>query len=386
MTEPCKVRLDAVALPGRAGIHTLLLRDGVVAAIESSVEQSVGGDPRWVGLPGLVNLHAHADRAFAAESFRAASLADAVAAAAKARAAFTSADVQMRATRFFEHSIAHGITRVRTHTDVDAVVELRSMEGVLGARRAVADRLDVEIVAFATSRNDLADADGLDRLKRASELGPDLLGASLNSSADPKRALDALLGLAQRHNLPVDLHIDEHLEPGAMLAPMACDVAIAHAMQGRVSFSHLCALAALDENPALALIDKMARAEITVIVLPETNLFLQDRGQSTPRRRGITLVRELVAAGVKVRFGTDNVRDWFFPFGDGDLLETGRLAAMTTHLDAASELVSAMCGGCPSIKEGMPGDLVLIPASSFDDALARRPTGRAVFKRGRRII
>jgi cytosine deaminase len=381
MTDSPEVRLDAVLLPGREGIHRLFLRDGVVAAIEPCA-----GAPRWIGLPGLVNLHAHADRAFAAESFRAASLADALAAAAKARAAFTSADVQARATRFFEHSIAHGVTRLRTHTDVDAVVALRSMEGVLNAKRAIADRLDVEIIAFATSRNDLANVDGLDRLRRAIELEPDFLGASLNASAEPARALDSLLDLAQQHELPVDLHIDEHLDSGRMLAPMAADAVIARGMQGRVSFSHLCALAAIDEGQSSALIDKMAQAQITVVVLPETNLFLQDRSPSTPRRRGITLVRELIAAGVKVRFGTDNVRDWFFPFGDGDMLETGRLAAIATHLDDASGLLSAICGGYPLLKEGMPGDLVLIPALSFDDALARRPAGRIVFKHGRRIV
>src|SRR5262249_10179966 len=158
-------------------------------------------------------------------------------------------------------SVAHGVTRVRTHTDVDPVVELRSMEGVLSARRDVADRLDVEIIAFATSRNDLVQPDGLDRLERAVGLKPDFLGASLNSSAEPKRALDALLTLAERHDLPVDLHIDEHLEPGRMLAPMAADAVIARGMQGRVSFSHLCALAALDESSAKALIDKIARAQ-----------------------------------------------------------------------------------------------------------------------------
>ena len=92
------------------------------------------------------------------------------------------------------------------------------------------------------------------------------------------------------------------------------------------------------------------------------------------------------AAGVKVRLGTDNVRDWFFPFGDGDMLETARLGAITAHLDDTSQLVSAICGGCALLEEGMPGDLVLIPATSLDDALARRPAGRLVFKSGRRIV
>jgi cytosine/creatinine deaminase len=375
------LRLDAVGFPHRAGANSLSLREGLVAAITPAP----GGDARWLALPGLVNLHAHADRSFAVDSFRPGSLADALSAANKARTAFTSADVRKRARRFFEHSIAHGVTRLRTHTDVDPIVELRSMQGVLAARGEVASRLDVDIIAFSTSRNDLADRGAVERLERAIELDPDFLGASLNSSADAARALDALLGLAERHDLPVDLHLDEHLEPGRMLAPMVADAVIARGLQGRVTLSHLCALSALAAAPACALIDKIARAEITVIALPETNLLLQDRVNGTPRRRGVTLVRELLAAGVKVRFGTDNVRDWFCPFGDGDMLDTALSGALTAHLDDQSELIGAICDGRRSIEEGAPADLVLIPASSFDDALARRPAGRMVFKRGRHV-
>jgi cytosine deaminase len=378
MVPPHDLRLDAVTFPHRAGTFSLSLRGERVAAITPAA----GGDPRWLALPGLVNLHAHADRSFAGQSFRPGSLADALAAAAKARAAFTVADVQNRAGRFFERSIAHGVTRLRTHTDVDSIVELRSMQGVLAAKSEVAGRLDVDIVAFSTSRNDLACRDGVERLERAVELDPDFLGASLNSSTDAPRALDALLGLAERHGLPIDLHLDEHLEPGRMLAPMVADAVITRGLQGRVTLSHLCALSALAVAPARALIDKIARAQITVVALPESNLLLQDRVDGTPRRRGVTLVRELLAGGVKVCFGTDNVRDWFFPFGDGDMLDTALFGAVAAHLDDQAKLIGAICDGRRSIEVGAPADLVLVPASSFDDALARRPAGRMVFKSG----
>ena len=117
----------------------------------------------------------------------------------------------------------------------------------------------------------------------------------------------------------------------------------------------------------------------------ETNLFLQDRAAGTPLRRGVTLVHELLAAGVEVRFGTDNVRDWFFPFGDGDMLDTALFAAVAAQLDDQMQLIAAICGGRAVIEQGAPADLVLVPASSFDDALARRPAGRIVFKAGRQV-
>jgi cytosine deaminase len=375
------IEIEAVALPLRAGTFRFILREGCIAAIEPAP----GTQARWLALPGLVNLHAHANRSFCVESFRPRSLADAIAAATKAGAAFTSADARARAGRLFERSIAHGVTRLRTHTDVDPIVGLRPMQGVLAARDDVAGRLDVDIIAFSTSRNDLANPDAVECLERAIELKPSFLGASLNASADPTRALDALLDLAERRDLPVDLHLDEHLDPERMLAPIVADAVIARGLKGQVTFSHLCALSTLEPPRAQALIDKIARAEITVIALPETNLLLQDHASGTPRQRGVTLVCELLAAGVKVRLGTDNVRDWFYPFGDGDMLETALLAVVGAHLDDPADLLASMCDGRRSISEGEAADFVLVPASSLDDALARRPAGRIVFKHGRQV-
>jgi cytosine/creatinine deaminase len=99
----------------------------------------------------------------------------------------------------------------------------------------------------------------------------------------------------------------------------------------------------------------------------------------------VTLVRELLDGGVPVRFGTDNVRDWFYPFGDGDMLETAQVAVLAAHIDEDAELLAAICDGWRSFNEGAAADLVLLPAVSLDDALARRPAQRLVFKAGQQV-
>ena len=374
--------LASVILPGREGAYSITLRDGSIADIAPS---RTGDAAPWLALPGFANLHAHADRAFTVTSFRPRSFADALAASATARAAFTSEDIQRRATMFLERSLAHGVTRVRTHTDVDSVVGMKSMDGVLAAKSAMEGRVDVDVIAFSTSRNDLPHRDAVSRLKDAIDRKPDFLGLSINSAADPKRALEVLLDLSEASGLPVDLHIDEHLLPDKMVAPMAVDMVTTRGLGSRVTFSHLCALAVLDPSSAEKLIDGIAKAGISVIALPETNLFLQGRGDTTPRRRGITLVRELTAAGVKVRFGTDNVRDWFFPFGDGDMLDTALFATVAAGIDNDADLIAGLCDGRTALSSGQPADLVLVPASSIEDALARRPAGRIVYKGGRQV-
>jgi cytosine deaminase len=377
-----EVTIGAVALPGRGGVFSLTLRDGKIAELRAA-EQPI--EPTWLALPGLVNFHAHADRAYSARSARPRSLADAVAASAAARAAFTADDVAARALRLFESSLGHGVTRVRTHTDVDSIVEMRSMQGVLAAKKQLAGKIDIEVVAFSTSKNDLAEAKAAARLKDAVGLGADLIGASLNASSDPPRALAALLDIAEASGLPIDMHLDEHLDPHRMLCAQVADAIIARGLQGRVALSHLCVLSALNPKISGELIKKLARAEITVVALPETNLYLQDRGGDGAIRRGLTLARELRAAGIDVRLGTDNVRDWFFPFGDADMLDTALVAAIAAHLDDEAELIAAMCGGRRTVEEGMPADLVLVRGASFDEALARRSADRTVFKAGRQV-
>ena len=373
-------RLTAVALAGREGVFDIEL--GPLGVADISV--SAAAHARFVAFPGFANLHAHADRAFTVTNARPKSLKDALAASAAARMAFTTPDVRRRARRFFERSIGHGVTRLRTHTDVDPIVGFKSMEGVLGARQAVKGRLDVDVIAFSTSRNDLAEVGSVARLRDALEMKPAYIGASLNSSKAPELALERVLDLSEEYGLPVDLHLDEHLDANTTLTARVLSAAKARGLAGRITISHGCALSVLDEQDAMRLVDEIVEAGVTLIALPETNLFLQDRRSGTPRLRGVTLAREAAAAGGRVRLGTDNVRDWFFPFGDGDMLDTGLFAALTLHLDDERALTAALCDGVACIEAGTR-DIVLIPATSFDDALARRPAERRVFRAGRLV-
>ena len=171
-----------------------------------------------------------------------------------------------------------------------------------------------------------------------------------------------------------------------MLAGMVADAVIARGLQGRVTLSHLCVLSALERGRGSALIEKIARAGVTVVALPETNLFLQDRGESepgparrharprAPRRRREGSLRHRQCAGLVLSLRRRrHARD--------RAVRGSRGASRRPRLSC----VGAICDGRRAIAEGEPADLVLMPASSFDDALARRPAGRIVFKAGRQV-
>jgi cytosine deaminase len=375
-----RTRLSPVALPISAGAYEIVLADGRIAAIHPA-----RGTPEWLLLPAFANMHTHAERAFSAGPAPK-SFADALRQSEEMRKSASEADFHDRAAMLFSRALAHGTLRLRSHTDIDDLVEDRALRGVVAARKAFAGRLDVEIVAFANARTDPAGRDGQKRLVAALGQGADLIGAVPAFAPDPRRAVEAVLDLARAEDVPVDFHLDEHGEPAESLLSFVIDEVVRRGLEGRVALSHVCALATLPPAEAQSLARRLAAARITVIALPATNLYLQDRGAGTPRRRGVTLVKELLAAGVAVWLGSDNVRDSFYPYGDADPLEDAWLAALAAHLDEPAQLLAALSAGRGEPKAGDPADLVLVKAASLTDALARRPDARILLRAGQRVV
>jgi cytosine deaminase len=371
-----------VALAERPGRFDIELRGALIADVRPAAES---GDARWLALPAFVNFHAHADRAFAAPSQRPASFAEAVSAAKAARSTTTAGDIRRRARRLFARAVEHGTAAIRTHTDVDPVTGMRAIEGVLAAAADVGGALDVETVAFANAAADPAQPVVRALLAEAVGSGATVLGAVPALYANPAASAIALLDLAATLGVEVDFHLDEHLDPSLSLVERVIDAVRERRLDGRVTVSHGCALSTLEPGATSRILVKMAAARVVLSVQPALNLYLQDRGEATPRRRGLAPLVEAIRAGVAVRLGSDNVRDWFFPLGDADPLEECYLAMLGAHLERAEQLLSAACGGRAALAAGDRADLVLIPAQSFDDALARRPAGRVLVKAGRRV-
>ena len=379
-SDPTQV-IVGVALGDRPGSFDISLRCGEIAAIEMAATDD---KPCWLALPAFVNMHAHADRSFVSPDTRPASLEEAVRAAKLQRASTSSQDIAARARLLFDRAASHGTFRIRTHTDVDPAVGMRAIEGVQVAAAEVVDFMDVEIVAFANAANDPLRPGCLDLMRTAVARGATLLGGVPAMYDKPWESTKALLDLATELNISVDLHLDEHLDGASALLDSLARAVVERGLQGRITASHACAVSTLDTDQARRVLDNVARAEMTLVVLPELNLYLQQRGEPIPRQRGLAPVLEALRAGVAVRLGTDNVRDWFFPFGDADLLESGYVAALAAHLDAPVDLMAALCDGRSGLTVGEPADLVLIRAGSLDDALARRPAERVLLRKGHR--
>jgi len=370
----------AVGLAAQAdAVFDLTIRAGRIAALEPRA-----GPALWMLLPPLADLHVHANRAYTAGPTSPTSFEQAVEMTQVLFRDFTAEDYARQARRLFAESLRHGTTRLRTHADLDPLSGLKAVRGTLEAREAFTGRLEVEVVAFASAACDPVRGEAAAALREAHRLGATLLGAVPALYPDPQRSLDALLDLAVELDAAVDVHLDEHLDSERSLSGYLAAATRSRGLEGCVTLSHGCALSVLPARERARVAEELAAARITLVCLPTTNLYLQDRRVDTPLRRGLAPLHELARAGVALRFASDNVRDLFYPYGSADLLETAQLIATAGQLEDPHLLVQGICAGCDSVHAGADASFVLVRGSTLTEILAERPNERIVVRSGLR--
>lgn len=386
----------------------IAIADGRIARIRSTSSVQVGpalGLPaaqHWeldgrVVLPGLVEPHVHLDKTYLNSNgdFPNASgtLGEAIdvwRAAKKQRSRF---DVQAAVRRALWTAIAHGVTAMRSHVDTEEPSDLETLAAILEVREEFRNQIDLQIVvlgfAGTSSVIDRAMADALG-------MGADLVGGAPALVPDPAASLDTIFALAERTGKAIDLHIDESEDPASDSLLQLAERTIAAGMQGRVTAGHCCSLAFLDERSAGRVIERVAAAGLHIVALPACNLVLMGRGMQPPPR-GVTRVKELLAAGVNVCAGSDNVQDPFNPFGSYDPLHSALLTGLTAHMTGAAELRAclemvtarpARALGLPDygLTEGAPADLLVLDDFQPETVVTAPPARLATFKNGRLVV
>jgi cytosine deaminase len=305
-------------------------------------------------------------------------------------------DLIRRAERTLTTCLSHGTIAVRTHANVDTVMQTRGVEILIKLRERWRDRIRLQVVAFLTGGAVRIGAAARPMLDDAIAGGADVVGGAPANSDTPDMHLDMLFDAAGKSDLPLDLHLDEHLDAGRQLFDAVIKRTKAYNMQGRVAVGHCSALSAMQPDAARRVIDGFAQAGISVITLPSANLFLQGRDAGSLTPRGLTRVRELVAAGVRVAAGSDNIQDPFVPVGSGNMLETARWAFLAGHLgtgdlgQAYTMVTRAPAdimgfGADYGVHENALADLIVTDGEDAEDLVASGPPVRHVFLAGRPV-
>ena len=397
MTQP-RTLISGGLLEDGSTPHILVNSDGRIIEVSERVGDVSSDNVNQIDLdghliiPSLVEPHAHLDKSLTADVVPnpKGDLMGAIHGWRDAEAAGVIGHEEMvaRIRRSLEMLLASGVTAIRSHINVGGSVSTRYLVAALEAASTFRERMDIEFVALTYMPMSGEGSDvNLKALNEAIELGVEVIGGCPHLEPDSDSCVAKVFELAERHQRKVDLHVDETLDPSALTIN---DVVRYSSGSGILTTARHCvSLGMLPVEQVQSIAESIAAAEVSIVALPQTNLFLQGRDDPVATPRGLTAIHALLAAGVNLVAGADNAQDPFNLVGRNDPFETAALMVMAGHMlpkHAISTVTSnpRKALGMPevSIKVGQPADLLAVRAGSTRQAIAEAPSDRVVMKGG----
>jgi cytosine/creatinine deaminase len=384
-------------------------RTGIDVLIEADRIQAVGANlPQPEGVPvieadGLllsppfVDAHFHMDATLSYGLPRvnqSGTLLEGIALWGELKPQLTQDALVERALQYCDWAVAKGLLAIRSHVDV-CDDRLLAVEALLHVKQRVKPYLDLQLVAFPQD-GVLRSPTALANLKRALDRGVDVVGGIPHferTMSDGAESVRVLCELAAERGLRVDMHCDESDDPLSRHIETLIQHTQRLGLHGRVTGSHLTSMHSMDNYYVSKLLPLMREAQVHAIANPLINITLQGRHDTYPKRRGMTRVPELMAAGITVAFGHDCVMDPWYSLGSGDMLEVAQMglhvaqmtsqAQMRACFDAVTVNAAHILGlEGYGIEAGCHADLVLLQARDPAEAIRLRANRLMVVRRG----
>lgn len=347
---------------------------------------------------GLVETHIHLDKSriidrCPPEDGR---NANAVPRVAAVKHSFTVEDVYRRASLTLEGCIQHGTTRMRTHVELDAGVEMRSFDALEQLARDYAWAIDIELCVFpqeGLTNNPRSDELLVEALKR----GARVIGAAPNYDSDKRGQIHRIFELARAYDVDIDMHLDSGNSPADMDIHLVCELTRQYGLGGRVAIGHGCKYSTLPPADLTTLAAEIADAGVAVTVLPATDLFMMGRDQDHGVRRGVADANFLVEHGVNCSISSNNILNPFTPLGDGNLIRLANMQANVCQIGQSNRLrdcfamLTERSARLMNLRDygiaiGNPADIVVIDARTPEQAVAEIRAPLVAFKRGVKTV
>jgi len=385
---------------GRTGVDIAVRGTEIVEvtpAITASAAQTIDAAGQLV-TPPFVDAHFHMDATLSYGLPRvnaSGTLLEGIVLWGELKPLLTQDAIVARALAYCDWAVAKGLLAIRSHVDT-CDPRLLAVEALLHVKQRVKPYLDLQLVAFPQD-GVLRAPNGMQNLRRALDLGVDVIGGIPHferTMADGAASVKLLCEEAAQRGLRVDMHCDETDDPMSRHIETLAYETQRLDLHGRVNGSHLTSMHSMDNYYVSKLIPLMAEAQVSAVANPLINITIQGRHDTYPRRRGMTRVPELIAAGINVAFGHDCVMDPWYPLGSGDMLEVAHMGlhvAQMTGVDAINQCFAAVTSAPAKIMglegygitPGCNADFVLLQAASPVEAIRLRATRLAVVRRGR---
>jgi cytosine deaminase len=391
------------SLIGADQLHDIGIADGRFVEISPRLDMNAPTETDAAGclvVPPFVDSHFHLDAALSLGQpslNQSGTLLEGIQIWAALKPSLNAAAIKERAMALLHWSIAQGTLIIRSHVDVTDP-SLLAVEVLLEVKKEMSRWIDLQLVAFPQDGL-LRCPDGRALLTRALDLGVEVIGGIPHyerTMAQGSESITWLCELAEKRGLLVDMHCDESDDPLSRHIEHLTAETSRLGLGGRVTASHLTSMHSMDNYYVSKLLPLMAESGIQAVCNPLINIHIQGRHDTYPKRRGLTRVPELLAAGVNVAFGHDCVMDPWYPMGTHDMLEVAHMGAHCLQMMGAAQaddlLAMVTSRGAAvlnrqdyGIRKGNPADCVILQASDAMQAIRLRAARLQVFRRGRII-
>ncbi len=372
-------------------------RIGSIAAAADAMPGAIDLAGRMV-LPAFVDCHTHIDKGhiWPRTPNPDGTFPSALDAVGRDRVArWNAADVERRMEFALRCAYAHGTVALRTHLDSLPPQETISWPVFEKMRERWTGRIALQASCLITI-DQVRDGNWFAALADRVAEAKGVLGCVTFMVPDLDALLDQFVNAAAHLGLDLDFHADETADPLSVSLDRVAEAVLRNRFKGRVLAGHCCSITRQADDAARMTLDKVAEAGVSVVSLPMCNMYLQDRhAGATPRWRGVTLLHEMKARGIRVAVASDNTRDPFFAYGDLDMLEVFREATRILHLDhpfgdwpqaiasTPAEIMGLRDGG--HLRAGALANFIIFRGRSWTELLSRPESDRIVVRSGRAI-
>ncbi|UQZ90935.1 cytosine deaminase [Deltaproteobacteria bacterium Smac51] len=382
------MKITNCRIPGTPELCDILIENGVFKKIAPNLTdvsgQTIDAEGRLIS-PPFVEPHIHLDAALTAgdpEWNASGTLFEGIELWARRKTTLSEQDVIERAVATVKMCALNGIQFIRTHVDVTDpdLVALRAMTQV---RTMVRDLCEMQIVAFPQD-GILSFPNGRGLMEEAVKLGVDALGAIPHGEFMRDYGVESLkfiMKLAEDNGLLVDVHCDEIDDEQSRFLEVLAALAISYGNGRKVTASHTCAMGSYNDAYTYKLMGVLQKAGLSFVSCPTESIHLQGRMDTYPKRRGLTRVKELLAAGLNVCFAQDSIMDPWYPMGNGHILNVlfhGLHIAQLTgrgEIDRSLEMITTNSAKALGIEDryglepGKPASLLILDADSVYNAV-----------------
>lgn len=371
-------------LRNKDGLWQILIEDGriekITQIIENSSDQQLMDAGGCLVLPPFVEPHIHLDTTLTAGEpswNESGTLFEGIQRWAERKEALTLEDVKTRAKTALKWQIAQGIQHVRTHVDVTDP-ELTALKAMLEVKEEMSRYVNLQIVAFP-QEGILSYPNGKELLEESLRMGADVVGGIPHYEFTREYGVDSLktaFQLAEKYDRLVDIHCDETDDEQSRFVEVVAAEAYRLGIGERVTASHTTAMGSYNDAYASKLFRLLKLSKINFVANPLVNIHLQGRFDSYPKRRGVTRVKELLAAGMNVCFGHDDIFDPWYPLGTGNMLQVLHMGIHVTQLMGYEQIVDSIdlitansaktlhIEDIYGIEEGKPANLIVLDAEN----------------------